>query len=225
MCAVEFASLLAGERFSDRPRCVCRVIAAFMRSLNDRLAHADRQRLIPYASRVLGSRVDRRSTRHRRDLCLVWTGARPDAGPLRRFLSRLATRVRVWVVVGLRPAIRLDEGAGEYAARVVFARYGAKAAFALLDRLLEAASLADPVQIAAQPRVAPTVRQLAGQAQAAERENGGQRSNRNGHSSHLSRRDRGHGHEEDVERDRAHDHDPERETKPAENPHDLARVP
>jgi len=28
VCVVELASVLAGERFSDRPRCVCEVIAA-----------------------------------------------------------------------------------------------------------------------------------------------------------------------------------------------------
>jgi hypothetical protein len=49
VCVVELASLLGGEEFSDRPDCVDEVLAAFLRSWNDRAAHADRQRLFPYA--------------------------------------------------------------------------------------------------------------------------------------------------------------------------------
>jgi hypothetical protein len=230
---VELASMLGGEDFSDRPHCVCRVMAAFMRSFNDRASHAERQRLAPYAARAVGSRGDRRLTRERRDVCLVWAGARPGGGALRWFLQRLTMRVRIWVVVGVRPALRLDEGAGEYAARVVFARHGTKAAFALLDRLLElgegrgleAAPLADPVEAATQARIAAAVRQLAGDADVAEHENGGQRGNHNGHARHLGGGHARNGDEEDVEDYRARNGDPERETKPADDPHDPARVP
>jgi hypothetical protein len=245
VCVVELSSLLAGEKFSDHPRCVCRVIAAFMRSLNDRVAHADRQQLIPYADRAVGSRADREAARMRRDVCLVWAGARPDGGPLRRLLERLAMRFRIWVVVGFRQAIRLDDGAGEYAARVVFARYGTRAAFALLDRLLEigeareplpararrnghpleASSLPYSVEGSTQARVASAVRQLARQPQVAEHENGGKPADHNGHAGHLGGRDAGQRHEEDIKDDHAGDRDPERETEPAENPHSLPRVP
>jgi hypothetical protein len=93
VCVVELASMLGGEDFSDRPHCVCRVVAAFMRSFNDRASHAERQRLAPYAARAVGSRGDRRLTRERRDVCLVWTGARPGGGALRWFLQRLTMRV------------------------------------------------------------------------------------------------------------------------------------
>jgi hypothetical protein len=44
--------------------------------------------------------------------------------------------MRIAWLVGLRPAIRLNEGAGEYAARLTFVRDGADRAFALLDVLL-----------------------------------------------------------------------------------------
>jgi hypothetical protein len=237
--------MLAGERFSDRPRCVCRVIAAFLRSFNDRASHADRQRLVPYADRAVGTRGDREVTRERRDACLVWAGARPGGGPLRWFLQRLTMRVRIWVVVGGKEAIRLDEGAGEYAVRLVFARYGTEATFALLDHLLEigedpepvaapgrqdgglleAPALADPVEAATQARVAAAIGQLARDAEVSQSENGGQTGDHNGHARHLSGRNTGNGHEEGVEDDHAGDGDPERETEPAENPHDLARVP
>jgi hypothetical protein len=225
ICAVELASMLAGEKFSDRPRCVCRVIAGFLRTLNDRVPHADRRRLIAYAARSVGSRAGPRVTRGRRDVCLLWAGGKLRGGPLGSFLDRLLMRGRILVVIGLRQAIRLDEGAGEYAARVVFARHGTAEALALLDRLLEPAPLADPVQGPAQARVAATIRQLAGEAQVAEHENGRQRPDHNGHASHLSRRDPGQGDEEHVEDDHAGNGDPERETKPTEYLHEVARVP
>ena len=37
MCAMEAAAYMAGEPFTDHPRCVSRVIGAFMRSWNDSL--------------------------------------------------------------------------------------------------------------------------------------------------------------------------------------------
>jgi hypothetical protein len=201
------------------------VIAGFLRTLNDRVAHADRRLLIEYAERAVGTRAEKRVTHGRRDICLLWAGARLRGGPLRRFLDRLAMRGRILIVVGLRRAIRLDEGAGEYAARVVFARHGTAEALALLDRLLEPAPLADPVHGPAQARVAAAIRQLAGDAQVAEQENGRQRGDHNGHPGHLSRRDPCQGDEEHVEDDRAGNGDPERETKPTEDLHRLARVP
>ena len=230
MCAVELASLLAGEKFSDHPRCVCDVVAAFMRSLNDRLAHADRQRLIPYASRALGTNAGRAPTRERRDLCLAWAGAKTGGGPLRRLAGRLAVRLRILAVVGLRQALRLDEGAGVLAARTVFARDGARSACALLDRLLatgeelEAAPLADPVPGAAQARVAASIGELVRDAQVSQQKNGGQGANHNGHHDHLGRRDPGEGDEEHVESDRSGDGDPERSAEASEKLHDLARV-
>ena len=45
VCVMELASMLAGERFSDRPRSVCPVIAAFLRSYNDQVDDRRRQDL------------------------------------------------------------------------------------------------------------------------------------------------------------------------------------
>jgi hypothetical protein len=230
VCVVELASLLAGEKFSDHPRCVCVVIAGFLRSLNDRVAHADRQRLRPYAGRAVGSRSARQISRQRRDACLAAAGVRLEGGRIRRLLGRLAIRARIFFVVGLRPAMRLNRGAGEYAARAVFARNGAEEAFALLDRLLavgalEAAPLADPVHGATQARVAAAIRQLVRDAQVAEGENGRQGANHNGHANHLGERNPGQGDKEGVESDHAGYDDPERESELTEDLHDLARVP
>jgi hypothetical protein len=138
VCVVELASMVGGERFSDRPDCVCPVIAAYLRAWNDRAGYAQRQRLLPYATRVVGSRADRATTRRRRDICLRWGElADPRSGPVRRLLARSKARLRLGWLLGLKPAVRLNEGAAEYAARVCFVRHGPESAFRLLDRLLD----------------------------------------------------------------------------------------
>ena len=137
VCIVELASILAGEDFSDRPSCVCEVLAAFLRNWNDRAGYADRQRLLPYADRLIHTAGDPAATRRRRGICLAWAGARLDRGRVGRALSRLRLRVRIAWLLGPRPALRFNQGAGEYAAQLCFSSEGADAAFALLDRLLE----------------------------------------------------------------------------------------
>jgi hypothetical protein len=136
VCVVELASLIAEEEFSDRPHCVCPVIGAFLRGWNDRAPYAERQRLGPYAARIVGSRGDRRITRERRDICLQWAGADLGHGVVRRLWSRAGTRVRIAIFCGLDAAMRPNEGAGDYAARVAMARGEAERAFELLDTLL-----------------------------------------------------------------------------------------
>ena len=137
---VELASMIGGEQFSDRPTCVCPVIGAFLRSWNDGVGYADRQRLEPYASVVVGTGGHRRISRMRRDICLSYGGAKLDRGPLRRALSRLRMRARIAWTVGFFPSIWLKEGAGAYAARACFAGGGSGEAFALLDRLVAVGS-------------------------------------------------------------------------------------
>jgi hypothetical protein len=144
VCVVEMASLIAGEEFGDRPRCVCPVIGAFLRGLNDRAPHGERQRLMPYASRIVGSRGDRKVTRRRRDMCLNWAGADLHGGAVRRLLSRVAIRVRMAVFCGLGVAVRANDGAGDFAARVALARRDAIGAFELLDNLLAVGALQVP---------------------------------------------------------------------------------
>lgn len=137
LCLLELTSILAEERFSDRPRCVCKVIAAFLRGWNDRSGHAQRQRLRPYAKRVIGSRARRSITHRRRDICLIWAGADLSGNFLSRAIRRFAMRLRILALFGVRPALRLNDGAGELAARVVFARYDSATGLRLVDTLLE----------------------------------------------------------------------------------------
>lgn len=138
VCLLELVSMIAEEPFSDRPRCACVVIAAFLRSWNDRSSHAERQRLRPYARRVVGSRTRRSITRRRRDICLTWAGADLTGNWVSRALRRFGMRLRIMALCGVRPALRLNEGAGELASRVVFSRYGSEAGLRLVGTLLEA---------------------------------------------------------------------------------------
>jgi hypothetical protein len=88
-CAMELASLLAGEPFSDRPKSVCPVIAAFLRSYNDHVDDARRQDLYPYASRCVGT-ARLRTERERAAMCLSWARATFGAPPPHvRLLHRL----------------------------------------------------------------------------------------------------------------------------------------
>ena len=57
VCVMEMASILAGEEFGDSPACVSPVIATFLRSWNDGMGDEDRQKLKPYAARVIGTRT------------------------------------------------------------------------------------------------------------------------------------------------------------------------
>ena len=148
VCIMELASVIAEEPFSDHPRCACKVIAAFLRAWNDRASHSARQRLLPYAKRVVGSRAGRRVTRRRRDVCLTWAGADLTGNWLSRAMRRLAMRVRIFVL-GIGPALRLNEGAGQLAARAVFARYDAETGLKLVDNLLAIGSERRPT---ARPR-------------------------------------------------------------------------
>jgi len=57
-CFMEYTSLLAGEPFSDAPRCVDGVLAAVLRGANDQLSDADRPRLVPLIGRAIGLAVE-----------------------------------------------------------------------------------------------------------------------------------------------------------------------
>jgi hypothetical protein len=54
-CVVDIAAWVAGEAWSDHPACVSPAIGAFCRSWNDALNDTDRQMLLPYAERIVGT--------------------------------------------------------------------------------------------------------------------------------------------------------------------------
>lgn len=60
LCALEAAAMIAGEPHSDAPACVCPVVAAYIRVLNDPRWSSDAARsaaLMPWIKRIVGSRT------------------------------------------------------------------------------------------------------------------------------------------------------------------------
>jgi len=55
---MEFASFLAGERWSDHPSCTHPLLAQLARQVNDSLEDAGRQRLVPLIPSVVGAHGD-----------------------------------------------------------------------------------------------------------------------------------------------------------------------
>lgn len=54
-CVMEYVSILAGEEFTDRPRCTHRVLAKTAMVTNDLLIDADRHLLVPLIPRLIGT--------------------------------------------------------------------------------------------------------------------------------------------------------------------------
>jgi hypothetical protein len=72
VCVMELASMLAGERFGDRPASVCPVIGAILRAYNDNVDERRRQDLYRFAADAVDTRRDYRAQRRRADAALDW---------------------------------------------------------------------------------------------------------------------------------------------------------
>ena len=57
-CFMEATAWIAGQKHSDAPDCVCPMLGAFLRNLNDSLSDSDRQNLKPYLRLVIGTEGD-----------------------------------------------------------------------------------------------------------------------------------------------------------------------
>jgi hypothetical protein len=93
-CVMELSSMLAGEPFSDRPRCVDPVIAGFLRTYNDGIDERRRQDLYPLAAEVVGSRSVSGVQAERARMCLRWAQERHNLlrhGPRRLLPLRRLT--------------------------------------------------------------------------------------------------------------------------------------
>lgn len=110
-CVMELSSMLAGEPFTDRPRCVDPVLAGFLRTYNDGIDDARRQDLYPLAAEVVGTRAAGGVQAERARLCLAWAQDRHTE--LRRGARRLLPPRP------LLPDARLgDDAAGTLAGRL-----------------------------------------------------------------------------------------------------------
>jgi len=67
VCVMELASMLAGERFTDRPRSVSPVVAEFLRTYNDLVDDQRRQDLYRLAAASVGTRSSSTTERLRAD--------------------------------------------------------------------------------------------------------------------------------------------------------------
>jgi len=61
-CFMEFASVLAGERWSDHPACTHPLLGQLARQVNDCTSDAGRQHLLPLIPSVVGRRGDDRTS-------------------------------------------------------------------------------------------------------------------------------------------------------------------
>lgn len=149
MCVAELASVLAGEPFTDHPASVSRVIAAFLRTYNDRVDADRRQHLLPYAALVVGTRAGLDVERQRAMRCVAWAVDELGA-PVPRLRPRLRRLAR-----GLPGgSMAFCELAARWAAWRVPLRDDAthRAVLRLLDELL---AIGQPVSRLAVPETAP----------------------------------------------------------------------
>jgi len=100
--------MLAGERFSDRPKAVCAAIAAVLRAYNDEIDSRRRSDLYRFASDSVNTRLDRTLQERRAETAIGWARPRYET---RRWLART-----------LRPSPsvpRIDDGPDHIAEYVV----------------------------------------------------------------------------------------------------------
>ncbi|MEA2126749.1 MAG: hypothetical protein QOI80_3531 [Solirubrobacteraceae bacterium] len=87
--------MLAGERYSDRPRCACPALSAFLRGYNDSLDDVRRQDLFALASDLVETRGPEAVTTRRGEalVALAWRYERRigplRAGPVLNFPGRM----------------------------------------------------------------------------------------------------------------------------------------
>ncbi len=79
VCVMELASMLAGDRFGDRPVSVCPVIGAILRTYNDNVDDDRRQDLYRFAADAVDTRRDYRVQRLRADAALAWALTRYES--------------------------------------------------------------------------------------------------------------------------------------------------
>src|SRR3954452_14034144 len=81
VCAMELASMLAHEPFSDRSPSISPTIGAFLRTYNDGLDDERRQDLYSVAAAIVGTKSSRAVERERVDRCLAFAHRHRAASP------------------------------------------------------------------------------------------------------------------------------------------------
>lgn len=151
-CVMELAAYLAGEPWSDQPKCVSPVIAAFLRSWNDRLDDTDRQMLKRYSVTSLGTRTTAADEETRSWMAVDWL-TQTFAPAFLRLTPSLVEHADA-----LAALPELIDAASANAAKKALAAAGDAARDAARDAAGDAAW--DAAAAAAQKRLVPTVRQM-----------------------------------------------------------------
>lgn len=160
MCVMSLVACLAGEEHTDSPACASPLIRAYAIPLNDNMPHAVRQRLKPFAPRILGTQDGHDALRAellRRALAeevLPRLGGRQPAQP-RRFAAPLW---RLWSMLGMR---RLEREAEWMMDRAVALADGADMARAIAAAGAVGRLLARAAREASDPREADRLWDLA----------------------------------------------------------------
>ena len=142
VCLLEAVAWFAGEPHTDQPECVSGVLASYGRAFNDGLPEADRQRLVPYVERLVGTATTDLALERQRAFMAADAGVRIFA-PLALRAAGLTAEADN--LAGLGEVV--DEASAEAAAAAAWsaARSAAAAArsaaaidegFALFDRLI-----------------------------------------------------------------------------------------
>jgi hypothetical protein len=85
VCVMELATMLAGERFGDRPAAVCPVLGSLLRTYNDQLDDVRRQDLYRFAADSVGTRDGYGVQLQRAAIAITWARERYES---RRSLRR-----------------------------------------------------------------------------------------------------------------------------------------
>jgi hypothetical protein len=125
---MELASMLAEERFTDRPAAACPVIGAILRAYNDNTEEELREDLYRYASEIVGTRASFELQHSRAVLALAWARARYTG---RRLLRRPSEPDPDWS----------PDLLAEYVIRSLGRRIGAEAHTAMLGLIDELIAL------------------------------------------------------------------------------------
>lgn len=128
-CLMEYVSVLAGSRFTDRPRCAHPLLSWLARRVNDSVSDSARPQLARLAPGLIGTRVDDRGARGvvravvYGELAAMGLAAAPK-DPWLRELDELAT-----AYLGRRPLPPGAPGPGRSASRVSRRRWQTLATF------------------------------------------------------------------------------------------------
>ena len=153
MCVMSLVACLAGEEHTDSPACASPLIRAFAIPLNDNMPHVVRQRLKPFAPRILGTQDGQDAVRAellRQSLSqeiLPKLGGRATP-QTRRFTGALW---RLWSLLGMR---RLEREAEWMMDRAVALADGADMARAIAAAGAVGRLLARAAREATDPREA-----------------------------------------------------------------------